>query len=78
MLEGAVLGLLGSALSFIILKIGFELFRHEIRSTSRFLGVDALLMFFPLEMCSILMAVGLFLGFAGSYLSLLRFAEGRT
>jgi len=77
-LEGAVLGFLGSALSLIILKIGFELFRHEIRSTSRFLGVDALLIFFPLEMCVILAAVGLFLGFAGSYLSLLRFAEGRT
>ena len=77
-LEGAVLGLLGSALSLIILKIGFELFRHEIRSTSRFLGVDALLIFFPLEMCVILAAVGLFLGFTGSYLSLLRFAEGRT
>ena len=76
-LEGAVLGLLGSALSLIILKIGFELFRYEIRSTSRFLGVDALLIFFPLEMCVLLAAIGLFLGFAGSYLSLLRFAEGR-
>jgi cell division transport system permease protein len=77
-LEGAVLGLLGSALSLIILKIGFELFRHEIRSTSRFLGVDALLVFFPLEICALLVAVGLFLGFAGSYLSLMRFAEGRA
>ncbi|MGH7258596.1 MAG: cell division protein FtsX [Nitrospiraceae bacterium] len=77
-LEGAVLGLLGSALSLVILKIGFELFRHEIRSTSRFLGVDALLIFFPLEICALLVAVGLFLGFAGSYLSLLRFAEGRA
>lgn len=77
-LEGAVLGLLGSALSLVILKIGFELFRHEIRSTSRFLGVDALLIFFPLEICALLVAVGFFLGFAGSYLSLLRFAEGRA
>ena len=55
-LEGAVLGFLGSALSLIILKIGFELFRYEIRSTSRFLGVDALLIFFPLEMCVLLAA----------------------
>ena len=78
MLEGAVLGLLGSALSLIILKIGFELFRHEIRSTSRFLGVDALLIFFPLEMCVILVPLDCFLGLPGSYLSLLRFAEGRT
>ena len=78
LLEGAALGLLGSALSLIILKTGFELFRHEIRSTSRFLGVDSLLTFFPVEMCAVLVTVGLFLGFAGSFLSLLRFGEGRA
>ncbi len=78
LLEGAALGLLGSALSLVILKAGFELFRHEIGSATRFLGVDALLTFFPLEMCLVLVLVGLFLGFAGSFLSLLRFGEGRT
>lgn len=77
-LEGATLGFVGSALSLVILKAGFELFRHEIRSTSRFLGVDSVLVFFPLPMCLIVVGVGLFLGFAGSYLSLLRFAEGRA
>ena len=78
LLEGAVLGLLGSALSLIILRAGFELFRHEIGSASRFFGVDALLTFFPLEMCIVLVLVGLFLGFSGSFLSLLRFGEGRV
>ena len=78
LLEGAALGLLGSALSLVILKAGFELFRHEIRSASRFLGVDALLTFFPWEMCLVLVLVGLFLGCAGSFLSLLRFGEGRA
>ncbi len=78
LLEGAALGLLGSALSLVILKAGFELFRHEIRSASRFLGVDALLTFFPLDMCLVLVCVGLFLGCAGSFLSLLRFGEGRV
>lgn len=78
LLEGAALGLLGSALSLVILKAGFELFRHEIRTASRFLGVDALLTFFPLEMCLVLVLVGLFLGCAGSFLSLLRFGEGRA
>jgi cell division transport system permease protein len=77
LLEGAALGLTGSALSLVILKAGFELFKHEIRSTSRFLGVESLLLFFPLPMCLLVVGVGLFLGFAGSYLSLLRFAEGR-
>jgi cell division transport system permease protein len=76
-LEGSVLGLLGSALSLLILKGGFELFRHEIRSTSRFLGIESLLTFFPLPTCALVVGVGLVLGFAGSYLSLLRFAEGR-
>lgn len=78
LLEGAALGLLGSALSLVILKAGFELFRHQIRSASRFLGVDALLTFFTLEMCLVLVLVGLFLGCAGSFLSLLRFGEGRA
>ncbi len=78
LLEGAALGLLGSALSLVILKAGFELFRHEIRSASRFLGVDTLLTFFPVEMCVVLVCVGLFLGCAGSFLSLLRFGEGRA
>ena len=78
LLEGAALGVLGSALSLVILWAGFELFRHEIRSASRFLGVDALLTFFPLEMCMVLVLVGLFLGFSGSFLSLLRLGEGRA
>ncbi len=78
LLEGAALGLLGSALSLVILKAGFELFRHEIRSASRFLGVDTLLTFFPFQMCVVLVCVGLFLGCAGSFLSLLRFGEGRA
>ena len=78
LLEGAALGFLGSALSLVILKAGFELFRHEIRSASRFLGVDALLTFFPWEMCIVLVVVGLFLGFSGSFLSLLHFGDGRA
>ncbi|MCW5798173.1 MAG: Cell division protein FtsX [Nitrospira sp.] len=78
LLEGAALGLCGSALSLVILKSGFELFRHQIHSATRFLGVDALLTFFPFEMCLVLMLVGLFLGCAGSFLSLLRFGEGRA
>jgi cell division transport system permease protein len=78
LLEGAALGLCGSALSLVILKAGFELFRHQIHSATRFLGVDALLTFFSFDMCLVLMVVGLFLGCAGSFLSLLRFGEGRA
>ena len=78
LLEGAALGLCGSALSLVILKSGFELFRHQIHSATKFLGVDALLTFFSVDMCLVLMLVGLFLGCAGSFLSLLRFGEGRA
>jgi cell division transport system permease protein len=78
LLEGAALGLCGSLLSLVILKAGFELFRHQIHSATRFLGVDALLTFFSFDMCLVLMLVGLFLGCAGSFLSLLRFGEGRA
>ena len=78
LLEGAALGLCGSALSLVILKAGFELFRHQIHSATRFLGVDELLTFFSFDMCLVLMLVGLFLGCAGSFLSLLRFGEGRA
>ena len=78
LLEGAALGLCGSALSLVILKGGFELFRHQIHSATRFLGVDALLTFFSFDMCLVLMLVGLFLGCAGSFLSLLRFGEVRA
>jgi cell division transport system permease protein len=62
----------------ILSLIGFELFRHQIHSATRFLGVDALLTFFSFDMCLVLMLVGLFLGSAGSFLSLLRFGEGRA
>ena len=38
LLEGAALGLLGSALSLVILKAGFELFRHEMPLAAHFLA----------------------------------------
>jgi cell division transport system permease protein len=77
-LEGAVLGACGSALSLGILKLGFELFRQQIRSTGRFSGIENMISFFPLSMCVAFVAVGLGLGFAGSFVSLRRFGEART
>jgi cell division transport system permease protein len=77
-LEGAVLGACGSALSLGMLKFGFELLRQQIRETGRLSGIDGMLSFFPLSMCLALVAVGTALGFAGSFVSLRRFGEGRT
>lgn len=76
--EGAVLGACGSALSLGILKLGFELFRQQIRSTGRFSGIENMISFFPLSTCLALVAVGMGLGFAGSFVSLRRVGDGRT
>lgn len=78
LLEGALLGALGSALSLVMLKVGFELFRQQARAGHRFLGVESWLTFFPFHLCALLVAVGVVLGFAGSLASLLRFGEGRA
>jgi cell division transport system permease protein len=78
LLEGAVLGALGSALSLVILKVGFELFRQQIRSTGRLSGIEQLIAFFPLSVCLALVLVGVGLGFAGSFVSLRRFGDGRA
>lgn len=77
-LEGAVLGACGSALSLAILKAGFEWFRQQISMTGRFSGIENFVVFFPLSMCLALVAVGMALGFAGSFVSLRRFGEGRA
>ncbi len=77
-LEGAVLGACGSALSLGILKLGFELFCQQIRSTGRFRGIENMISFFPLSVCLAMVLVGIGLGFAGSVVSLRRFGEGRA
>lgn len=78
LLEGAVLGACGSALSLLILKGGFELFRQQISSAGRLSGVEHLITFFPLSVCLALVLIGVGLGFAGSFVSLRRFGDGRV
>ena len=78
LLEGAVLGFLGSALSLVILKFGFELFRQKSGLPVAFSGGRPADHFFPWRCVVLFGGGGLFLGFAGSYLSLLRFGEGRA
>jgi cell division transport system permease protein len=77
-LEGAVLGACGSALSLVILKVGFELFRQQVQFISRFSGIEGLISFFPLSACLGLVLAGTALGFTGSVVSLLRVGEGRV
>ncbi len=78
LLEGAVLGGLGSAMSLFMLKVLYELFRQEMRTTGRFSGLEHLIMFFPLSICLVLVAVGVGLGCAGSFVSLRRFDEAKV
>jgi cell division transport system permease protein len=78
LLEGAVLGGLGSAVSLIMLKLLYELFRQQMRTTGRLSGLEHLIMFFPLSICLVLVAVGVGLGCAGSFVSLRRFDEAKV
>jgi cell division transport system permease protein len=78
LLEGAVLGGLGSACSLFMLKTLYELFRHQLQTTGRLRGLEQLTMFFPLSACLLLVAVGVVLGCAGSFVSLRRFDEARV
>jgi cell division transport system permease protein len=78
LLEGAVLGGLGSACSLLMLKALYELFRHEMRTTGRLRGLEQLTMFFPLSICALLIAIGIILGCAGSFVSLRRFDEAKV
>lgn len=78
LLEGAVLGALGSALSLGILKLGYELFRQQIGADGRFAGLENLMSFFPLQVSAALVLAGTALGFAGSFVSLLRAGDERA
>jgi len=78
LLEGAVLGGLGSAISLFMLKTLYELFRQQMRTTGRLSGLDQLMMFFPLSICLMLVAVGIVLGCAASFVSLRRFDEAKV
>ena len=78
LLEGAVLGALGSACSLFMLKALYELFRHQMRTTGRLRGLEQLTMFFPLSICLVLVGVGIVLGCAGSFVSLRRFDEAKV
>jgi cell division transport system permease protein len=78
LLEGAVLGGFGSAVSLGMLKLLYELFRQQMRMTGRFSGLEQLVMFFPLTICLVLVAVGVGLGCAGSFVSLRRFDEAKV
>ncbi len=78
LLEGAVLGGLGSGFSLFMLKALYELSLQQMRTTGRLSGLEQLVMFFPWSICLMLVGVGVGLGFAGSFVSLRRFDEAKV
>jgi len=78
LLEGAVLGALGGALSLALLKGGFELFKLQLGAPGRLLGIDSGFSFFPGHISLLMVVAGLLLGFTGSFVSLLEFGRAKS
>ncbi len=78
LLEGAVLGALGGALSLALLKGGFELFKLQLGAPGRLLGIDSGFSFFPGHISLLMVVAGLLLGFTGSIVSLLEFGRAKS
>lgn len=78
LLEGAVLGALGGALSLALLKGGFELFKLQLGAPGRLLGIDSWFSFFPGHISLLMVVAGLLLGFTGSFVSLLEFGRAKS
>lgn len=75
-MEGALLGMLGSVLSLAMLVGGFEFFRARLGMPGRFLAIDSGFHFFSTNLSLLIVAAGLLLGCLGSLISL--FDSGRA
>jgi cell division transport system permease protein len=77
LLEGAMLGLVGSALSLTMLKGGFEFLKLRLGQPGVVSGLVPAINFFPAEVSALLVLAGLFVGCAGSLLSLTGYGSAR-
>lgn len=75
LLEGALLGGVGGVLALAILKGGFVLFQLQMESTSKLLGAQPWLSYFPSHLMGLLLLIGLLLGLVGSVISVVRLRE---
>ena len=78
LLEGAVLGALGSTVSLSMLKVVYEVFRQQVRAMGRFVGLEEMVTFFSPQLCVALIVIGVGLGCTGSFVSLRRFEEAKV
>ena len=77
LIEGAVLGALGSALSLSLLKVGYEFASLKLGAQSLFPDSRLPISFFPGRISLWIVTAGLVLGSLGSLVSLMAFERGR-
>jgi cell division transport system permease protein len=73
LIEGAILGALGGALSLSLLKLGFEFLKLRLGAQSHLLGGGIALTFFPGQVSLLIVLTGFLLGSVSSFVSLLAF-----
>ena len=78
LLEGAILGALGGALSLSLLKAGFEFFKLQLVSSQPLLGLGTAFSFFTGRVSLLMVVAGLVLGSLGSFVSLFAFERARS
>ncbi|MBI5855117.1 MAG: ABC transporter permease [Nitrospirae bacterium] len=76
-LEGALFGLVGAALSLALLKGGFEFMKMRLDQPGQALGFEMAMSFFPTKVSLMLVLAGLLVGCTGSLLSLIGFEKGK-
>jgi cell division transport system permease protein len=77
LLEGAMLGALGGAVSLGMLKGGFEFVKLQLASPGRVLGMPAGFSFLPGSLWALILLAGLVLGCTGSLVSVLELRKPR-
>jgi cell division transport system permease protein len=77
LLEGAVLGAIGGAFSLAMLRAGYEYISAHGGPSGQGLAVGTGWSFFPVHMATLMVMGGLFLGLAGSFVSLIELGRPR-
>jgi cell division transport system permease protein len=77
LIEGAILGALGGALSLSMLKLGFEFLKLRLGTQTQLLGGGMAFTFFSSQVSFLIVMMGLLLGWVGSWVSLVTFERAR-
>ncbi len=77
LIEGAILGALGGALSLSMLKLGYEFLKLRLGTQTHLLGGGMAFTFFSSQVSFLIVMMGLLLGWIGSWVSLVTFERAR-